>query len=62
MASVATMAFGSVVEGSPSEVVTGSKWAEVQINTVPRIERIKCNRSKTGNSKYGKKHIISVAQ
>jgi hypothetical protein len=42
------------------EVVTGNKWAEKQINTVPRIGKVKHNRLKTGNSKYRKKHSISV--
>lgn len=62
MAAIATMAFRSVVEESPSEVVAGNKRAEMQTNTVPRIEKVKCNRSKTGNSKYRKKHILSVTQ
>lgn len=48
-AAIATMAFLSVVEGSLPEVVTGNKWLGMQINTVPRIGKVKHSRPKTGN-------------
>ena len=55
MATIATMAFLSVGRKALSEVVTGNKWTEKQITTIPRIGKVKHNRPETGNSKYRKK-------